>query len=504
MMHNKRFGRRAGMALARLGGVALLMFGAVSCDSFIEPDPEDVLAPENFYRTSSDAIAAVNSVYEQNKWTHWLAYWYMTDVASDDIIASPNFGSDGHRMAAYTTDATEWVFGDVWGNSYRTINRANAVLDRVPAITMDDALKARLLGEAHFLRALSYFNLVRFYGDVPLLEHEVTSLTNLEVARSPAAEIYALIEADLATAVGDLDADYSGPDEGRATSGAAQSLLAKVYLTQGKWTEAAAAAGTVINSGEYALLSTWRDNFRIATELENSESIFEVNYEGELDPGAGSVMMLFSLPAGFPGGDAYGLMQVMPSLKAMFASGDERGEHGTFMTSPYTDALGRTTTWGVPNGSAFAKYLDESDEQNMESRGWGAQSNNWVVLRYADVLLMYAEAVAEGGTATAGSAESRLNEVRTRAGIAAVSGLSSAALLDSVRVERRREFVFEGIRWFDLARWGILDAAIMAKTLEMQTVAPGETTVHGVPSNLFPVPQSELDINPNLTQNPGW
>jgi hypothetical protein len=158
----------------------------------------------------------------------------------------------------------------------------------------------------------------------------------------------------------------------------------------------------------------------------------------------------------------------------------------------------------VPNGSAFAKYLDESDEQNMESRGWGAQSNNWVVLRYADVLLMYAEAVAEGGTATAGSAESRLNEVRTRAGIAAVSGLSSTALLDSVRVERRREFVFEGIRWFDLTRWGILDAAIMAKTLEMQTVAPGETTVHGVPSNLFPVPQSELDINPNLTQNPGW
>jgi hypothetical protein len=126
------------------------------------------------------------------------------------------------------------------------------------------------------------------------------------------------------------------------------------------------------------------------------------------------------------------------------------------------------------------------------------------VLRFADVLLMYAEAVNEGGTATALSADSALNLVRRRAGIPRVSGLGQAAFRDSVRLDRRREFVFEGHRWFDLSRWGTLDAAIRAKTAEVNAIEPGETGVHGVPSNLMPIPQGEIDINPNLTQNPGW
>ena len=156
-------------------------------------------------------------------------------------------------------------------------------------------------------------------------------------------------------------------------------------------------------------------------------------------------------------------------------------------------------------GPAFNKYPDETDFQNMHTRAWVAQANDWIVLRYADVLLMYAEAVNEGGAPVAAmTAEQALNAVRTRAGIGAVSGLSTAAFRDSVRLERRREFVFEGQRWFDLSRWGILDAAIRAKTAELATISPGETDQHGVPSNLLPLPQSELNINQNLTQNPGW
>jgi hypothetical protein len=199
-------------------------------------------------------------------------------------------------------------------------------------------------------------------------------------------------------------------------------------------------------------------------------------------------------------------MQVAPSLIAQFASNDQRGNHGTFMISPYTDAMGRTVTWTMPPGAAFDKYLDETNTQNMTSRGWAQQSNNWIIQRYADVLLIYAEAVTEGGpaSAAAGTAEDALNQVRTRAGLAPVSGLSSSAFRDSLRLERRREFVFEGQRWFDLSRWGVLDAAIRAKTAEVSALLPGETTVHGVPSNLMPLPQSELDINHNLTQNPGW
>jgi len=489
-----------------LGGLAGLMC-ATACDSFLDPNPSDVLAPENFYKTSSDAVAAVNGVYEQVKWSYWLGFWYISDVATDDILAAPRFGADGHRMSAYIFNATEWPMGDMWSGAYRIINRANTVLDRVPGITMDPALRDRVLNEARFLRANAYFDLARCFGDVPLLEHEVKSLSDLKVSRTPVAQVYALILSDLQQAAAALPASYSGTDIGRVTSGAARALLAKLYLTQQDWTNAAQAAGQVMTSGTYALLPNYKDIFKIATKITNSESIFEINYDGVLDPGAGSVHTLFSLPSGFPGGDAYGLMTVTPSLQALFAPADKRGLHATFITSPYVDALGDTVRWVDPPpayGPAFNKYLDETDFENMHTRAWVKQANDWIVLRYADVLLMYAEAVNEGGTATAGTAEAALNLVRIRAGLNSVSGLSQAAFRDSVRLDRRREFVFEGQRWFDLSRWGLLDAAIRAKTTELQSIAPGETTVHGVPSNLLPVPQPELDINHNLTQNPGW
>jgi hypothetical protein len=336
----------------------------------------------------------------------------------------------------------------------------------------------------------------------------VKSLEGLRVSRAPTADVYALILSDLQQAVAGLPKSYGGGDIGRATSGAAQALLAKVYLTRQDWANAARTAGELIDSSRYTLLPNWKDNFKIATKIINSESIFEINYDATLDPNGGSVHTLFSLPSGFPGGDAYGLMTVAPSLVALFDSAaDKRGYGGTFIASPYLDALGVTVTWSDPPpnyGPAFNKYLDESEFQNMHTRAWQAQSNDWIVLRYADVLLMYAEAVNEGGAATGMTAEQALNAVRTRAGISAVSGLSQTAFRDAVRLERRREFVFEGQRWFDLVRWGILDAAIRAKTTELQTIAPGETSVHGVKSNLMPIPQSERDINPNLTQNPGW
>jgi len=494
--------------LPTLGALAALAF-ATSCDSFLDPNPSDVLAPESFYKTASDAVAAVNGTYASAKGPYSLAFWYLSDIATDDIIAAPRFGADGHRMSSYDFDAREWPLAEygVWGGGYGLINEANAVLDRVPAIVMDPALRDRLLNETRFLRALTYFNLVRFFGDVPLLEHEVKSLEGLRVSRAPTSDVYALIVNDLQQAVAGLPKSYSGGDIGRATSGAAQALLAKVYLTRQDWTNAARLTGELIDSVHYALLPNWKDNFKISTKIVNSESIFEINYDASLDPYGGSVHTLFSLPSGFPGGAAYGLMTVAPSLARLFAASDTRGLRGTFITSPYVDALGDSVKWNDPDstyGPAFNKYLDETDFQNMHTRAWQAQSNDWIILRYADVLLMYAEAVNEGGAPAGTTAEQALNAVRTRAGIGTVSGLSQAAFRDTVRLERRREFIFEGQRWFDLSRWGVLDAAIRAKTTELQTIAPGETTVHGVKSNLMPIPQSELDVNPNLTQNPGW
>ena len=481
-----------------LGACLAGVVATISCNNFLDPKPKDVLAPENFYRSSSDAVAAVNAVYESNKWNHWLGYWYMSDIAGDDINASANFGSDGHRMAEYSFDATEGTVDGPWSGGYGLINRANAVLDRVPAITMDETLKKRVLAEAKYLRATAYFDLVRFYGDVPLIEHEVKSLTGLDVSRAPAAQVYALIVSDLTTAIPDLPASYSGADLGRATSGAAQTLLAKVYLTQKDYTKAATTTGAIISSGRYALNARWKDNFTISKEFVNPESIFEVNYDAQLDPGGGAIMNLFSLPEGFPGGDAYGLMFLTPSLVASYAANDQRGNHGTFMISPYTDAENRVATWSVPQGAAFDKYLDETNAQNMHSRSWVQQNNNWVISRFADVLLMHAEAVNEGGPAGPMSATVALDSVRHRAGLPSTTATGQTALRQAIRDERRKEFVFEGQRWFDLSRWNILDAALRAKQTEMGY------TVRGARSNLYPIPQQEIDVNPNLTQNPGW
>jgi len=158
----------------------------------------------------------------------------------------------------------------------------------------------------------------------------------------------------------------------------------------------------------------------------------------------------------------------------------------------------------VPNGAAFHKWLDETNSKDMTARSWQQMPNNWIIQRYADVLLIYAEAVNSGGTPTAGPAAAALNLVRARAGIPTVSGLTASAFTDSLRVERRREFAFEGQRWFDLSRWGILDATMKAKTALMQSLQPGETTVHGVTSNLFPIPVGQINSNSLLTQNAGW
>ncbi len=251
-----------------LGVLAALAF-ATSCDSFLDPSPSDVLTPENFYKTSSDAVAAVNAVYEAAKWSYWLGFWYVSDIATDDIIAGPTFGSDGHRMSNYTFNASEGTISGVWGGFYWMLNRANTVLDRVPPITMNPTLRARLLGEAHFMRALAYFNLVRWFGDVPLLEHEVKSLDGLRVSRAPAADVYALIVSDLQEAMASLPASYTGSDIGRVTSGAAQAMLTKVYLTRQDWADAAQTAGQLIATTRYALLPNWRDCFKISTEIVN-------------------------------------------------------------------------------------------------------------------------------------------------------------------------------------------------------------------------------------------
>ena len=496
-----------------VAGLAVLVCGT-SCNSFLAPQPTDTLTSSNFYKTAADAVAAVNAAYGQQQYLY-LYFFYISDVAGDDVFATANFGTDGHQLADYTFDKTLSWFEYVWSNSYQAIARENIVVDKVPGITMDSTERARIIGEARFLRALNYFNLVRMYGDVPVVLHAATSASQGLIPRTPADSVYKLIINDLTLAAPALPASYSGADIGRATSGAALSLLAKVYLTQKNWTLAASTAGQVINTATYSLNHSWFDSFRIADQYTNPEVIFQVNYASPTQVAGvlGSIFTLFGLPEGYPGGDAYGLMQANPKLVNSFSASDQRGNHGSIMISPYTNMQGNTVTWSVPSlnssggaGAAFHKYLDEENAQNTTARSWEQQGNGWIILRYADVLLMYAEAVNEGGTPTSISRDQALNMVRQRGDtlVEPAIGLSQGAFRDTIYVERRKEFVYEGHRWFDLARWGVLDSAITVKTTDLSIAYPGETTPHGAPNTLFPIPLTEIQVNPRLTQNPGW
>ena len=496
--------------LPLLGCVIGAAIVGTSCNKFLDPSPTDVLTPDNFYKSSSDAVSAVNAAYAQMPYTY-LYYFYIGDISGDDLMADPSFGSDGHQLADYTFDKTLWTLDNQWSNAYITINRANIVIQLVPGIQMDPTLRARVIGEARFIRALSYFMLVNMFGDVPLVTTQITNAKNAQLPRTPKAQVYALIESDLQAAAASLPASYSGADVGRATSGAALSLLAKVYLYLGDWNNAAKYAGQVITSGKYSLNKVYNDNFSISKQNSNPENIFSVNFGSpETVTGVvGSIALLFGLPSGFPGGDAYGLEFVLPSLVNSFSATDQRGNGASFMISPYTIRHGPDSGMVVnfisPPAPALHKPLDETDPQNMEHRSWEQQPNYQPILRYADVLLIYAEAVANGGTATAGSAVTALDQVRLRGDPNASSSAASADFMDTLRVERRKEFIYEGQRWFDLSRWGILDQALRAKQAEILTIYPNEfKAVHGVTSNIYPIPQTEINSDPALTQNAGW
>jgi len=225
----------------RLLSIAGCLCGALltgSCNKFLDPNPTDVLTPDNFYKSASDAVSAVNGVYAQMPYTY-LFWWYMTDLPCDVLFANAGFGADGHQFADYNLDKTLHWFNDEWVDFYITIDRANIVIAKVPAIQMDPTERARVIGEAKFLRALTYFHAVSFFGDVPLVLTEITNATQAKLPRTPKAQVYTQIIADLQSAAQSLPASYTGTDVGRATSGAATALLAKVYLYRGDWNNAA-------------------------------------------------------------------------------------------------------------------------------------------------------------------------------------------------------------------------------------------------------------------------
>jgi starch-binding outer membrane protein, SusD/RagB family len=455
--------------------INLLLIALQACN-FLEEDPKNFISPGNFYKNPADAIAAVNAVYDPlNEISASARELYLMAELSTDNMDLNGRNQERVQIDEYLTVPNNSIILNMWETNYRGINRANAVIGRVPAIAMDPALRDRILGEARFLRAYYYFNLVRFFGDVPLVTTETNSLKGLNVARNPAEAVYQTIVEDLLAAEPLLPLSYSGADVGRATQGAAKALLAKVYLTRGEWQAAAAKAREVIDSKAYILLDNYADNFAVALK-NGKEAIFECQAIANFGfNDSGNAPTNFGpMPQNQFGHRAYGGFWPTFEILAAYEPGDSRARL-------YLDSLN-----GKPlSRPHINKYIDPTGNENNNN-------NNWPLLRYADVILMYAEAVNEGGNVQ--EAAAYLNQIRSRAKLPATTAVTQTGLREAIEKERRLELAFEGHRWFDLVRTGKLIETMRAK---------GKTGIQGF-HVLYPIPQREMDTNPSLTQNEGY
>ena len=480
--------------------ILLLLAGglSVSCNKLRE-DPNSLITTSQFYKTESDARAAVAAAYStlnSDPAADFPIYGrnlnLLTGNGSDDQVFSPsNTNPDVRALGTATYVATNDRLKKSWQQHYYGISRANVAIDNIPNIPIDTALRSQLVREAKFIRALLYFNLVRFHGDVPLILHDPTTVdvNKLLVPRSSKDSVYQQIIADLSDATR-LPKAFTGADKGRATSGAAHGLLAKVYVTRRQWSAALTELQQVINGGYgYDLFDNFQDAFQKATK-NGKEHLFSVQFETNL--GAKNSTQFVS------SGDFNSFnVAVYPgdlpsdSLYKLFDENDSR-RSVTFFTTLYNAATGKTVDFGAPR---FAKFIDYS----LSPLSNQAQSGiNYPVLRYADILLLYAETLNEINGGPTADAYTAINRVRSRAHIDnLVTGLNQSQFREAVFLERRKEFIQEGNRWFDLSRRGGTYLYDALKKLPAKTGA-------AVKDTLYPIPQSERDLNPLLTQNPGW
>ncbi len=466
-----------------------------SCTKFLTEDLKGTFSTDTYYQNDKQALQAINGAYNALAFTNSdNVIWVFGDVASDDAVKGGNPGDQAEitYIDEFSANSTNGMIINYWRFVYEAITRANNVIANVPAVKMDEALKNQIIGEARFIRAYSYFDLVNIFGRVPLKLLPQLTQETIHVPLSEVSAVYQQIETDLTDAVAVLPVSYNSADVGRVTKGAALAMLGKVSLYQQKWVAAIGYFQQVEALGIYHLLPNYANNFKLAYE-NSSESIFEIQHLSNQNPGTGSLLNQWFAPASEGG---YYFNAPTQSLVNAF----EKSSTGE--VDPRLDAsVGRD---GQPwlNGDIFIAawsptgYLTKKHQQplsEVSSSLKGDGDLNYIYLRYADLLLMKAEAFNENGNAD--SARANLNKVRQRArasfnGAAPTDLLADITTLDknqlavAIQKERRVELAQEFHRYFDLMRWG----KTVAET------ALGEE-FHYDTKRYFPIPQKETDAN---------
>ncbi|WP_057940134.1 RagB/SusD family nutrient uptake outer membrane protein [Algoriphagus resistens] len=486
--------------IAAIGLSILVSVGLVSCEDYLDKAPLGELTSENFFQDELQATQAVNAIYAHLRSfnVHVFSYIGVTDIASDDADKGSVPGDAGflQDINDFTFDANNTAVNGIWSGYFQGVFRANQVIANVPEIDMDEELKTRLIGEARFLRAYFYFFLVRTYGDLPLIDRPLNPDEYVQT-RVSTDQIYAFIEEDLNFAAENLPekSEYEASELGRATAGAAKSFLAKVHLFQNDFQEAFDLAQEVISSGEYELYPDYEGIFRREGE-HSSESIFEVSTVALEAGGGGSQFNEVQGIRGNPN-NGWGFNGPSDDLMAAYEENDPRLV-ATIITNGDTLPSGEVVV-ADPNMGENARFSRKAWLPERPPSGFGNSGANIRLFRYADLLLIAAEAANEIGNPA--QALEYVNMVRERARQGDNSILQDLTMTDqsglreAIYHERRIELAMEQHRYFDLVRQGRAQEVFAELGI---TWTPGKHEV-------YPVPQSEIDISGgSITQNPGY
>jgi starch-binding outer membrane protein, SusD/RagB family len=478
------------------------------CDLLTET-PRSTIVAETFYRTEADAKAAIVATYQPlaSGFGGGSLQWALNAAADDARIGSEEENPVIQNLTRLNFDSRNGNLGGAWTTAYTIITRANLVLEKVPGIAMSEANRRHILAEARFLRALMYFYLVRLYGDVPLVR---TAADQLALGpRSPKEEVYARIREDAEAAEAELPISWDPANLGRATKGAAQALRAELYLWRstregtGEWGAAAAAAKKIIDSGTYRLETNWINAFLPGSQ-NRGEEIFAA--QASSTTGASTITIAsWTYPRAMDpqAAGGWGTWQPLAWFAASYANGDYRAQTGAQAGLPGPNGVGFFTSGRTASG-VVVTFPAHVYKYRPTSRP-GQQDVNYPIYRYADVLLMYAEALNELGQPAEAIRYMNLVRARAREGVggenrpqpADLPVMSQAATREAIFRERHWELAFESKRWFDMVRRG---RDYFLASLQRDPTA----TSADANDMLWPIPQSQIDVNPALTQNPGY
>lgn len=509
----------------------MLVIASCSKD-FLEVKPIGNLTSENYLKTNQEVYTAMIGIYDQIQYNFsngsWASVFFMKNLPADDVLAaggSPTDQSEYQYLDDFEIGSDNSKILFIWTNFYKTINFCNTVITRVGENPDATAEMLQMVAEAKAIRAFTYLDLVTMFGGVPLLITNPTSADEFNKPRATVAEVYAQIEADLADAIAGLPVKslYSAADKFRFSKGTAQALLGKALLYQEKYSEAATVLGQVISSGEYGLEPNFADNW-VSTHEFGVESVYEISYSTQFGYDWGTFGNYWGANGAYNNiecqlegprdayfnvsGSSLGVVNGwgfnLPSAKIgdlMYARGETNRMSASLISAADFEATGGVMLVSVDDvpkphdfeGYMRLKYVTRSSESGTSGVTELNYGTNWRIIRYADVLLMAAEAYNKSGQD--GLAQAELFKVRNRAGFTAPVTETGTALFDVIVEERQVELAFEGSRYWDLVRWGLANT---------------ELNSLGFTANkheLFPIPLNEIIGNTAMDdtdQNPGY